>query len=345
MLTGIGKKVAICGALCALGLALSASAPVTDATTTTSGSTRTIENSVKPAAVIYFNDGSDIAREHATMVSRMVRELSSNYSVPIKEVPLSNEAQLPARMEKIADEDIGLVLIIEPQNNEALAKIPSLYPDINFSIIGTTAPLYFTNVRAMHFRDQEGTFMMGALAALRTQNGTIAFASKDDTADTRNLAYGFLQGAKHANPEIKVVQLLGLKLEGTKAATLKALTDSGADILFIQDEELLDAAAQNARAHKQILIANNHDVTSAYPGLILTSILKHYDLAMYQTFRSYSRSEWKPGSQTMGIGNGFIDYVLGGSNKSLLPKETVEQIETTKDFVSQGLLQVNTLVQ
>lgn len=333
MATRIATRLAFCTLLCLSGIAYAAPAPTAS------------QPNLKPAAVVYFNDGTDIAHEHALMVSRMVRELTSNYSIPIKEVVLPNESQLSATIEKIADENIGLVLIIEPHNNEALAAIPSLYPDINFSIIGASAPLYFTNVRAMHFRDQEGTFMMGALAALRTRTGAVAFASKDDTADARNLAYGFLQGAKHANPEVKVIQLLGLKTEGTKAAAAKALGDSTADIVFVQDDELLEPAAQSARAHKQFLIANNHDVTATYPGLILTSLLKHYDLAMYQTFRSYSRGEWKPGSQTLGIGSGFIDYVLEGNNKALLPKETVEQIETAKDFVSQGLVQVNTLVQ
>lgn len=336
MIAAYAKRLALCSLLCISGMTLAAA---------TAAAPGTSEPIPKPAAVIYFNDGTDISREHASMVSRMVRELTSNYNVPIKEIVLPNETQLATRVEKVADEDIGLVLIVEPHNAEALARIPSLYPDINFSIIGASAPLYLTNVRAMHFREQEGTFMMGALAALRTQTSTVAFASTSDNPITRNLAYGFLQGAKHANPEIKVIQLLGLKTDSMKASTLKTLSESGADILYIQDEELIETAVASAKARKQFLILNNHDLTTTHPGLVLTSLLKHYDLAMYQTFRSYSRGEWKPGSQTMGIGNGFIDYVLASSNKPLLPKETVEQIETTKDFVSQGLVQVNTLVQ
>ena len=338
MATEIPKRLGMLALLCTMGMSLAAIAE--------GGlDVKPTESHLKSAAVIYFNDGSEIANEHASMVSRMVRELASNYSIPIKEIPLTKESQLSETIEKIADENIVLVLIVDPHENEILSSIPSLYPDINFSLIGTTAQLDFTNVRAMHFRDQEGTFMMGALAALRTQSGTIAYASKDDTVTSRNLAYGFLQGAKHANPEIKVNQLLGLKTESNKNATIKALSESGADILFIQDEELLDPAMQSARAHKQLIITNNHDLTAANQGIVLTSLLKHYDLAMYQTFRSYNRGEWKPGSQTMGIGNGFIDYVLANANKNLLPKETVEQIETTKDFVSQGIVQVNTLVQ
>ncbi|MBY0408400.1 MAG: BMP family ABC transporter substrate-binding protein, partial [Rickettsiales bacterium] len=172
------------------------------------------ENGIRPAVVVYFNDGSERSHEHADMVSRMVHELKDTSPMPVRELVLPSERELSAQIEKLAEDDIGLLVIIEPRASEALAKIPSLYPDVNFTIIGANVPLYFTNVRAMHFRDQEGTFMMGALAALRTQKGTIAYISSADTATSRNLAYGFLQGAKQANPEIKVVQLLGAKPEG-----------------------------------------------------------------------------------------------------------------------------------
>ena len=66
---------------------------------------------------------------------------------------------------------------------------------------------------------------------------------------------------------------------------------------------------------------------------------------MYHTLRSYTRNEWRAGSESMGIGNSYIDYVLDTENRTLLPKGTIEQIEMVKDFVSQGVIQVNTLQQ
>ncbi|NBO19435.1 MAG: BMP family ABC transporter substrate-binding protein [Proteobacteria bacterium] len=322
-------RLCICACLLLAGLTLTAAAPQPSAP-------------VKPVIVIYFNDGTELAHQHADMISRMVRELSGFYNTKITEMPLAAESELPGQIDRIADEDVGLVLIIAPKNIEALAKIPSLYPDVNFTIIGANAPLYFTNVRAMNFRDHEGTFMMGSLAALRTQTGTISFISSQDNTVTRNLAYAYLQGAKHANPEVKVVQQLGVKPKGKSGEKSEGVQP---DIVFVQDEELLEPTLRNAKAQKQMIITNNHDIIARHPGLVLTCLLRHYDLAMYQTLRSYSRGEWKPGSQSMGIGSGFIDYVLTGSNKQYLPRETIEQIETVKDFVAQGLVQVNHLVQ
>lgn len=316
----------LCARLILAGAALAAAAPMP---------------AMKPVFVIYFNDGTEQARQQADMITRMTKEMANFYDTRITEQPLASESELPATIDRIAEGDVGLLLIIAPKNIEALAKLPSLYPDVNFTIIGANAPLYFTNVRAMNFRDHEGTFMMGTLAALRTQTGTIGFISTQDDKNTRNLAYAFLQGAKHANPEVKVVQQLGVKAKAKPEKT----DGVQPDIVFVNDEELLDPTLRTARGQKQMVIANNHDVLARHPGVALTCLLRHYDLAMYQTLRSYNRGEWKPGSQSLGIGSGFIDYVLAASNKQYLPRETIEQIETVKDFVAQGVVQVNSLVQ
>lgn len=299
----------------------------------------------RPIAVIYFNDGSDISREHAQMVESMVKEAGSNFHLKITDIALPNEGELAGSMERIADDDIGLVIIVEPQDIEGLSKIPGLYPDIDFSIIGARVPLYFSNVRSMLFKEQEGHYMMGVLAALRTATGSVSYISKSDTPATRNLAYAFLQGVKNINPELKVTQQLGTRTKNGKSSgsDSQPLPDKNADVVFVESEELLQPVLQNTKAMKRYIITNNHNLTSAYPGHVLTSLLKHYDLAMYQTIRSYSRSEWKPGSQSMGIDNGYIDYVLNNANKADLPKETIEQIEKTKDFVSQGIVQINAL--
>jgi basic membrane protein A len=304
---------------------------------------------VRPVAVIDFNDGSEAGKEHSQMIHDMVKEAVNNLELSIKEYSLSTEKELTSQIEKISEEPLGLIVIIEPRNIDALNKIPSLYPDINFTVIGANAPLYFTNVRSMVFKDQEGAYMMGILAALRSKSGMVGFVSKDDTPISRNLAFAFLQGAKHTNPDILITEHLGDKInQGTSTTPIPKgikIAETKADIIFVLDEELLDAALHNAQSQKRFIISYNHDLTNAYPDVVITSLLKHYDLAIYHTLRSYAHNEWRPGSQSLGIGNGFLDYVLNNSNKLLLPKETIEQMETNKDLVSQGIIQINNLAK
>jgi len=302
---------------------------------------------LKPVAIIYFDNSTDIAHDRRTMIEGMIKEASQNLGLAIRNYVLPNEDTLPEQVEKIADDGIGMIVIIEPQKINALAKIPSLYPDIDFTVIGVNTPLYLANVRSMVFRDQEGTYLMGVLAALRTKTGTIGFISKSDDETTRNLAYAFLQGAKRTNPDIMITEELGDKItHGTSTASIpKSVqkSESKADITFVLDDELLDSQIRTAGAQKKFIITYDHDLTNAYPGIVLTSLIKHYDLAIYHILRRYAQGQWRSGSQSMGVANSFLDYVLNNSNKALMPKETIGQLEMNKDFISQNVLQINAL--
>jgi basic membrane protein A len=278
-----------------------------------------------PVAVIYFTGSA-----HEAMIKNMARQAREDMGLVVDEYALPAEKQLAETVEHIADGKIGLIIILEPHDIDALMKIPGLYPDIDFTIIDVPAPLYLTNVRSMRFDDAEGVFLMGALAALQSKTGSVAFLSRDDDAQSRNLAFAFLQGAHYVAPAMPVARLLG-----------KRMPEGGnADILFLLDEALFDAALRNAKEEHRFVITYDHDRTAQAPGLVLTSLLRHYDLAMFFTLKRYRDHNWRPGNQTLGVGDGYIDYVVTGGNRPLLPKERIEKIESIKDLLSQDIITV-----
>ena len=189
--------------------------------------------------------------------------------------------------------------------------------------------------------------MIGVLSALHTKTGTVSIASKENSERSRSLAYAFLQGVKYANEDAQIIEQLGTTVNRrhTRQERTKPLNDATPDIVFVLDEALLDTALAGARSKKQMIITYDHNLTGAHPGLVLTSLVNHCDLALYNTLRYYTRNEWRPGSETMGIGNSYIDYVLDTENRTLLSKDSIEQIEMVKDFMSQGVIQVSPLLQ
>jgi basic membrane protein A len=241
---------------------------------------------------------------------------------------------LASRVDEIADEEIGLIIIINPRNMDALMRLPSLYPDVKFSIIGVSTPLYLPNVSSMQFKDQEGMFMLGALAAMHSKTGSIGLLASDDGNNTRNLAYGFFQGAQYVNPDIKLSQQFNA---GDKA---KSSEPDSADVLLVMDSALLDSAVRTARQQKLLLIPLDQDLTVQYPGMVLTALLKHYDLAVYTALRNYQHNQWKPGVQMMGLNEGYIDYALDDANRKLFPAGTIDQIERIKDLVSENVIKI-----
>src|SRR3982750_3167025 len=68
---------------------------------------------LKPIAVIHFTDNSAIDKEHAEMIRHMVRQAKSDFHVTIEDYELVSESALASRIDKIADSDVGLIIIVE----------------------------------------------------------------------------------------------------------------------------------------------------------------------------------------------------------------------------------------
>lgn len=304
---------------------------------------------LKPVAVIYFTDNM-AQHDYANSLKTMILESKREFGLAIGEYALDNESDLAAAIDKIADGETGMIIIIQPRDINALMRIPGLYPDIRFSIIDVMEPLYLINVNSILFKEQEGTFISGTLAALQSTTGVIRFVAKEDTPITRNLAYAYFQGAKYVNPEIQVIQQLGGQhIQNSKHMPVsmqhKMVHTPNADVAFILDNELMESALKNAREQKQLLITSTPDAMKNYSAAILTSLLKHYDLALYNAVKNYATHNWVPVTQQLGLGNGYIDYIVDSRNRALFSKDNIERTERTKDLVAQGLLKITTLSQ
>jgi basic membrane protein A and related proteins len=280
----------------------------------------------KPVAVIYFNSGE----RHLLFTQRMIKQAKNQSILKIQDYLLTDETTLPDTVDKIAESDIGLIIIVAPRDRTTLVKIPSLYPDIRFTIIDLDPPEYFPNGHSLVYKDTEGLFMMGALAAAYSKTGIIEFISSEDTPHAHDLAYAFVQGATYSHNDIEVLRQFGGK----------NISDENADVAFLYGEEHLQTALRNAKQQKRTLILYDHDLTGEYPGIVLTSVVKRYDLAIAKAIQDYQSNHWKAGSQSLGIGNGYIDYTLSNNNRALLSEDMIELVERVKDMVSQGFIKI-----
>lgn len=293
----------------------------------------------KPAAVIYFQNNSTDTYDHSDAIETMVLESRREFRLQIETYPLATEALLATTIDTIAEGDTGLIVIIAPKDTAALMKIPGLYPDIHFTIIGAQTPIYLINVHSLTFSEEEGGFISGALAALQSKTGTVSFISSDDTASTRNFAYAYLQGAKYVNPQVQVLQQLGAQ----SVSRQQAVHESNADITFVMDDDLLPSMLQHAKEKKRLLITQNPRALSNDNKEVLTSLIKHYDFALYRTLKNHANHTWAPGTHMIGLGNGYIDYVVDSQNRGMFNKDNIERVERTKDLVSQGVIKINPL--
>jgi basic membrane protein A len=294
------------------------------------------DSPLRPIAIVYFNSKSDIDQQHAASIQNMVNRAKNEFGLSVNEYMLAKEDELASAVDKIADSPIGLIIIVAPRSRDALAKIPSLYPDIHFSVIDLDPPEYFPNGNSMVFDENEGLFMIGALAAWHSKSGIIEFISSEDTQLSREMANAFIQGAHYAKPDVDIIQSLDAKT---------ATGDDASDIAFVADEDHLQTVLRNARQQKRLLITYDHNMTSEYPGLILTTLIKRYDLAIYTILKTYQQNQWKANSQTLGISDGYMDYTLSSNNTTLLSEDIIDKLERIKDLTARGVITITPLKQ
>ena len=144
------------------------------------------------------------------------------------------------------------------------------------------------NVQSIVFKEQEGSFLVGALAAMKSETGKVGFVGGMDIPLIRRFACGYVQGVKHINPGATVFQ----KMTGTTPAAwndparggelAKSMYDDGADIVYAAAGGtglgVLQAAADNNKLSIGVDSNQNH----IQPGSVLTSMLKRVDVASYE---------------------------------------------------------------
>ncbi len=222
-------------------------------------------------------------------------------------------------------------------------RVGNEFPDVNFAITDSCpqdeafAPVEMPNVKCMLFAEEQGSFLVGAAAALKSTSGTIGFIGGVEVDLIKKFEAGFIAGALAANPDIEILPSVYLTqvpdftgfndpVKGKEAAL--ALYNQGADVVYHAAGGSglgLFQAADELSTDDNFLWAIGVDAdqynTVGEPALqehILTSMLKRVDVAVGATILEFLEDGWTPGAQTFdlaveGVGysttGGFIDDI------------------------------------
>ncbi len=169
---------------------------------------------------------------------RAVDELSATYEIDILEYEPSAGGQTADGQRRMAGEQ-GAELIIAPGFNQqdAIESVSAEYPNTNFVLIDAVAAER-DNVRSVVFRDQEGSYLVGYMAGLLTQTGTVGFVGGMDVPLIRNFNQGYEMGVMAACEDCTVISnYVGVTPDAwNDPATAKELASlqhaQGTDIIF-----------------------------------------------------------------------------------------------------------------
>ncbi|WP_374077337.1 BMP family protein [Bdellovibrio bacteriovorus] len=196
------------------------------------------------------------------------------------------------------------------------------FPNVKFAIVD--GEIDAKNVRSLLFEEHEGSFLVGALAAMTSKTNSVGFVGGMDIPLIRRFAMGYVAGAKYVNPKITVTEnYIGVTGEAwnnpAKAKELAlAQYAKGADVVFgaagASNTGIFDAAEDK----KKFAIGCDSNQNWIKPGVILTSMLKAVDVAVYDTIKETQEGKFTGGVSRFGLKNNGVNYTLDQHNEKLV---------------------------
>lgn len=208
--------------------------------------------------------------------------------------------------------------------------------------------LKLPNVRTVLFKEQEGSFLVGALAGLVTKSNKVGFVGGIEVPLIQRFEVGFRAGVKTTNPQ--AAQTLMAVYTGSfnnMAAGKQVAQDliaKGADILFhaagADGIGVIQAVKEARSAGKSVYaIGVDSDQSHVAPDAILTSMMKHTDLAIYQATKDLVDGKFSGGEQVLGLkenGVGMAEVRLDFPGKA----EALQKVDALRQRIVAGQIQV-----
>lgn len=264
--------------------------------------------------------------------------------IDLKYVEATDTNALENLHRAFARKKFDLVIGIGFSQQEAVKKVAAQFPEIKFAVVDSE--VHAKNVRSLLFEDHEGSFLVGAIAALTTKTNTVGFIGGMDIPLIRRFSLGYSAGAKHVNPKITFIEnYIGVTGEAwnnpAKAKELAlAQFSKNADIIFVAAGTSNLGVFDAAEEKKKFVIGVDSNQNWIKPGTVLTSMVKGIDVAVYETIKETQAGKFEAGIARFGLSNNGVGYALDQYNEKLISADVKKKVEDIKKKIVAGQIKV-----
>ena len=252
---------------------------------------------------------------------------------------IANPTQRDQATKRMVDRGASPIVGVGFSQGSSIEKAAKENPKLQFAIIDFVVDQ--PNVQSIVFKEQEGSFLVGMMAALASKTGKVGFIGGMDIPLIRKFQCGYEQGAKYANPKAEVFA----NMTGTTPAAwndptrggelAKAQFAKGADVIFAAAGGTGMGVYQAAKDNGKLAIGVDSNQNHLQPGTMLTSMVKRVDVAVYNAFKGT-----KPGISSLGLKEGGVDYALDQHNAKLVTPEMKAKVDAAKADIIAGKIKV-----
>jgi basic membrane protein A len=254
------------------------------------------------------------------------------------------ESAREERLTQLIDAGYTSIVAVGFAYAEATGKVAKANPDVHFAIIDDASDASKgSNVAQLTFAENEGSFLVGAAAALKSKTGHIGFVGGVQVPLIKKFEAGYKAGAQAVNKSIKIdVKYLtqppdfsgfGDPAKGKTAA--EGMYQAGADVVYHAAGGSGAGVFNAAKAAGKMAIGVDSDQAAnpqlaAVKDVIITSMLKKVDVAVYDFIKSEASGSFQAGNKVFDLKAGGVDYSTTGGK--------VDDIKAKLDAYKQDII-------
>ncbi|HMS32544.1 MAG TPA: BMP family ABC transporter substrate-binding protein [Ignavibacteria bacterium] len=261
-------------------------------------------------------------------------------------------ADRESSLRKLASrKDIGLIFGVGFIFTDDINNIAKEFPDKKFACIDYSVDptkTILSNIEAIEFKEEEGSFLVGALAALTTKTNKVGFIGGMESSLIKKFETGFKQGVNYVNPECRVLSAYvsvspeGFKNPGKAKEIALSQYSGGADIIYHASGLSGLGLFEAAREKNKLAIGVDMDQFKEAPGFVLSSMVKQVDEAVFLTIKDFKENKFKGGIKTFGIKDNGVGFVYDENNKNLISPEVKEKLDAIRMKLINGEIKADT---
>uniref|UniRef100_A0A9E8CK03 BMP family ABC transporter substrate-binding protein n=1 Tax=Bosea sp. NBC_00436 TaxID=2969620 RepID=A0A9E8CK03_9HYPH len=298
---------------------------------------------IKPAIV--YDKGGKFDKSFNEGVFIGAEKFKKETNVDFRDFEPTNDAQIEQALRRFARDGHSPIIAVGFSQATALQKVAAEFPNLKFTIIDMVVEL--PNVQSVVFKEHEGSYLVGLLAAMASKSGKVGFVGGMDIPLIRKFACGYVQGVKAGKADAEIFQ----NMTGSTPAAwndpvkggelAKSQIDRGADVVYHAAGGTGIGVLRAVADAGKLGIGVDSNQNALHPGKVLTSMLKRVDVAAYNSFKAAQDGSWKPGVSVLGLKEDGIDWALDDNNKALITPEMKAAADKAKADIIAGTVKVH----
>ena len=273
-----------------------------------------------------------------------LKRAEKSLGVVTKTVESPDNSAYESLQRAFAEKKYDLIVAVGFHQLESIQKNAKRFPSQKFVLVDEDAKM--PNVRSVMFEEQEGSYLVGALAAMHTKTGKVGFIGGMDVPLIRRFQMGYEAGVKKINPNAEVIaNYLGVTGEAwnnpPKAKEL-ALDQyhHGVEVIFAAAGNSGLGVFDAASDQKKLAIGVDSNQDWIKPGFVLSSMLKRVDEAVYDSIKIFKDGKFETGLIRYGVKSKGVDYAVDEHNAKLITAEDQKKLEALRADIISGKIKV-----